>query len=186
MATHDDDKDEVKGVDEESADASDMSVSDDALATAGDNSAEVVDAHDTPANLGALKYVHAAFFAAAILAAYLTNKIINTVWNQLANWPAATKQLPQLQRLPEDQREVLTMGAGAVVGLVGVIWAYRKPGVRQWADDVATELSRVTWPTKETVMNGTLVVIVASAIATVYVTILDRFWGFVTTLVYGA
>jgi hypothetical protein len=35
-------------------------------------------------------------------------------------------------------------------------------------------------------MNGTLVVVVASMVATVYVAILDRFWGFLTTLVYGA
>jgi len=28
--------------------------------------------------------------------------------------------------------------------------------------------------------------VLASAIATVYVTILDRFWSFLTTLVYGA
>jgi preprotein translocase subunit SecE len=34
-------------------------------------------------------------------------------------------------------------------------------------------------------MNGTVVVVIASSIATVYVTVLDRFWSFVTTLVYG-
>jgi preprotein translocase subunit SecE len=44
----------------------------------------------------------------------------------------------------------------------------------------------VTWPTREAVLNGTLVVVVASALATVYVTILDRIWSFLTTLVYGA
>ncbi len=32
----------------------------------------------------------------------------------------------------------------------------------------------------------TVVVVVASALATVYVTILDKIWGFLTTLVYGA
>ena len=53
-------------------------------------------------------------------------------------------------------------------------------------NDVAAELTRVTWPTRETVMNGTLVVVVASTVATVYVAILDKFGGFVTTLVYGA
>jgi len=58
--------------------------------------------------------------------------------------------------------------------------------VRDWADEVAIELSRVTWPTREQVTNGTIVVIVASAVAAVYVALLDRFWGFVTTLVYGA
>jgi preprotein translocase subunit SecE len=51
---------------------------------------------------------------------------------------------------------------------------------------VAAELSKVTWPTREAVLNGTLVVVVARMIATVYVTILDRIWSFLTTLVYGA
>ena len=58
--------------------------------------------------------------------------------------------------------------------------------MRTWAGEVAAELSKVTWPTREAVMNGTLVVVVASALATVYVTILDRIWSFLTTLVYGA
>jgi preprotein translocase subunit SecE len=44
----------------------------------------------------------------------------------------------------------------------------------------------VTWPTREAVVNGTFVVVVASALATVYVTILDKLWSFLTTLVYGA
>ena len=34
--------------------------------------------------------------------------------------------------------------------------------------------------------NGTVVVLVATAIATAYVALLDRFWGFLTHLVYGA
>jgi preprotein translocase subunit SecE len=67
-----------------------------------------------------------------------------------------------------------------------VIQIYRKERIRNWADEVAAELTHVTWPTRETVMNGTLVVVVASMVATVYVAILDRFWGFLTTLVYGA
>jgi preprotein translocase subunit SecE len=67
-----------------------------------------------------------------------------------------------------------------------VIQAYRKERVRGYADAVAGELARVTWPTRETVLNGTIVVVLASAIATVYVTILDRLWSFLTTLVYGA
>jgi preprotein translocase subunit SecE len=66
-----------------------------------------------------------------------------------------------------------------------LIQSYRKPAIRGWADEVAAELGKVTWPNRETVVNGTLVVVIASAIATVYVAVLDRFWGFLTTLVYG-
>ena len=53
---------------------------------------------------------------------------------------------------------------------------YRRPSVKKWATDVATE-PRVTWPDKETVTNGTIVVLVAGTVATLYVAVPDRFWG---------
>jgi preprotein translocase subunit SecE len=43
----------------------------------------------------------------------------------------------------------------------------------------------VTWPDKDTVTNGTIVVMVAGLIATLYVTVLDRFWGYLTNMIYG-
>jgi preprotein translocase subunit SecE len=135
---------------------------------------------------GAARYVHAAFFVAAILAAYISAKLLVVGWGLLAEWPDAVRALPQLVQYDEDKRENIAFLVGAVLATVGVIQAYRKESVRSWADEVAAELTRVTWPTRETVMNGTLVVVVASMVATVYVAILDRFWGFLTTLVYGA
>jgi preprotein translocase subunit SecE len=136
--------------------------------------------------LGAARYVHAAFFLLAILGAYVVSKVLVLAWGALAEIPAAVHAVPQLVAYAEEQREGITLVAGAAAGTFGVIQAYRKERVRGWADAVASELSRVTWPNRETVLNGTLVVVVASAIATVYVTILDRFWSFLTTLVYGA
>jgi preprotein translocase subunit SecE len=144
--------------------------------------------HDAPvaSGLGAARYVHAAFFLIAILGAYVASKVLVLAWGAIAEWPAAVRAVPQLVAYAEDQREGITLAAGAAAGTIGVIQAYRKERVRGWADSVAGELSRVTWPTREIVLNGTLVVVLASAIATVYVTILDRFWSFLTTLVYGA
>jgi preprotein translocase subunit SecE len=136
--------------------------------------------------LGAARYVHAAFFVAAILAAYISAKLLVMGWGLLAEWPDAVRAVPQLVQYDEDKRENIAFLLGAVLAAIGVVQAYRKESVRSWADEVAAELTRVTWPTRETVMNGTLVVVVASLVATVYVAILDRFWGFLTTLVYGA
>jgi preprotein translocase subunit SecE len=137
-------------------------------------------------SLGAARYVHAAFFLLAILGAYVGSKMLVLAWGAIAEIPAAVRAVPQLVAYPEDQREGITLAVGAAAGTLGVIQAYRKERVRGWADAVAGELARVTWPTRETVLNGTLVVMLASVIATVYVTILDRFWSFLTTLVYGA
>lgn len=139
-----------------------------------------------PAQLGATKYVHAAFFAAGIGVAYLSGKILEMIWNSLAQWPAAVRAVPQLLRYAEDDRGTITMIAGAVIGVLSVIQTYRRDRIRRWAGEVATELSKCKWPDRQMVTSGTIVVVIASAIATLYVALLDRLWGFLTTLVYGA
>ena len=176
MATDEDIKDETKEQAEEAEASAETSI----------ESAEID--HDAPVatGLGAARYVHATFFLIAILGAYVVSKVLVLAWGAIAEWPAAVRAVPQLVAYAEDQREGITLVAGAAAGTIGVIQAYRKERVRGWADAVASELSRVTWPNRETVLNGTIVVVLASAIATVYVTILDRFWSFLTTLVYGA
>jgi preprotein translocase subunit SecE len=78
------------------------------------------------------------------------------------------------------------MAIGGVIGVLVAIFCLRSEAIRRWADDVALELSKVTWPKKETVTNGTIVVIAAGLFATIYIGLLDRLWGFVTMLVYGA
>jgi preprotein translocase subunit SecE len=136
--------------------------------------------------LGSTRYVHAAFFAAGILAAYLSGKIITLLWNSLAEWPAAVRAIPVLLSYGESERDSFGLVAGAAIGVITVVQTYRKEHVRRWANDVAGELAKVTWPNRETVTNGTIVVVIASMIATAYVALLDRFWSFVTNLVYGA
>lgn len=160
--------------------AADESVSTDALAPA-----EATELAAPTTQLGSQRYVHAAFFAAGILIAYIASKLLGAAWSHLADWTPAARAVPQLVSIPEDEREEITMIAGAVIGVASVVQVYRKEAIREWADGVAAELARVTWPNRETVVNGTLVVVIASAIATVYVAILDRFWSFLTTLVYG-
>ncbi len=135
---------------------------------------------------GAVRYVHAAFFVAGMLAAYVCGKLLLGLWNALADWPVAAKAVPQLIQYGEDERGGFSLAVGAVVGALIVLHYFRKPSTRTWADEVAAELSRVTWPSRETVTNGTLVVLIAGAVGTVYVALLDRFWGYLTNLVYGA
>lgn len=139
-----------------------------------------------PTLLGAAKYVHASFVCAGGLAGYVSSKVLAGVWDALAAWPPAVRAVPQLLLYGEDERPPLMLAVGAVVALLIIFRLFRSPSIRKWSDDVALELSKVVWPTREIVTNGTIVVIVASAIATVYVGLLDRLWGFVTTLVYGA
>lgn len=151
----------------------------------GDGAADAGEENEAR-EMGSARYVHAAFFAAGIVAAYLCGKVLLAAWNILADWPDAVRQVPNLIQYGEDERAGITMVVGALLGVAVVLWYYRKESVRNWAGEVASELSRVTWPNKETVTNGTMVVLVATLVATVYVAILDRFWGYLTNLVYGA
>lgn len=189
MATKDDDRDEredgASEVDAESP-SSESEAGETETERAEQAKAAPAEPERTATELGALKYVHAAFFLAGVLVAYVGGKLIGLIWNRLVEWPAAVRAVPQLVKYAEDERDSITLVAGALLGALLVIQAYRKEGIRRWADEVATELSKVAWPDRETVLNGTIVVVVASAIATVYVAILDRFWGFLTQLVYGA
>jgi len=182
-----DEKDQKEQAEDQSANALDLSAGPSYLEVPGEVSlGPGHDDHGTAAVLGATKYVHAAFFAVGILAAFLSSKILGGAWMHLTEWPAAVRSVPQLVAFSEEQRDTYCMVGGALIGAIGVLQAYRKESVRTWADEVATELAKVTWPNREAVMNGTLVVIVASAIAAVYVAVLDRFWSFLTTWVYGA
>lgn len=190
MASKDDEKNEPKVAEPEGSDP----------ATAGEEklvrASEIEPVADDPkqgepeegpaAALGAQRYVHAAFLAAALVVAFVTHKALGFAWATLAEWPVVSNAVPQLLSFSEEERETTTLVVGALAGALTVIQIYRREGVRRWADEVATELSKVTWPAREVVFNGTLVVVIASLIATVYVAVLDRFWGFLTNLVYGA
>jgi len=184
-------EDEGDLADDEEEDEEDEEVGEDSVPAANlrasEEPREIVEAdpdHEATA-LGATRYVHAAFFGAGILAAYLGGKLLLSAWNFLADWPAAVREVPQLIQYGEDERGTITLAVGGVLGVLLVAYYYKQETVRDWAGEVASELSRVTWPNKETVTNGTMVVLVASLVATVYVALLDRFWGYLTNLVYG-
>ncbi len=195
MATSDDNDEKLNDA-ESGDDEVSSSEPGEALAIASESSlegeaveGEVVEGEDgeeIASTLGSERYVHAAFFVAGILAAFIASKTFVLAWNSLSGWSAAVRAVPQLVSYSEEQRDSIGLVAGAVIGTLTVIQSYRKETVRTWANEVAAELSKVTWPTREAVLNGTVVVVVASALATVYVTILDRIWSFLTTLVYGA
>jgi len=149
-------------------------------------SVELASVEAEASELGVTRYVHAAFFGATVLVAFISGKLLLTIWNSLADWPRAAEFAPFLLNYDEDKRSLVTVLSGATVGLAAIIYTYRKEGVRRWANEVAAELAKVSWPGKEAVQNGMVVVMIAGAIITAYIAILDRFWGFLTTLVYGA
>src|SRR5689334_5557337 len=135
MATNDDNEDKLKDAEDGAGEASSEESSEAEGAETENTAGEAIEpaaADDAPAELaepgegddavegahtlGSERYVHAAFFAAGILAAYIASKTLVLAWNQLAGWPAAVRAVPQLVSLTEEQRDSYALVAGAAVG----------------------------------------------------------------------
>ena len=151
--------------------------------TRGEGSDEVEAARADPTRRD-VRHVLAGFFAAGIAIAFLVSKVLNGTWNRLAdNLGSRSTRLPQ--RIAEDDRRPSPRSSAR--------WSARHrrlclspAGRPNWTDEVASELAKVSWPSKKEVTNSTMVVILTGTFATIYLALLDRFWGFVTNLVYGS
>jgi preprotein translocase subunit SecE len=139
-----------------------------------------------PTQLGATRHVLAGFFAAGIAVVFIISKMLSGMWNRLADNAWVGRHVAFISRIAEDDRPTFTTFVGAAVGIVATVYAYRRPDVRTWTNEVASELAKVSWPTKKEVTSSTMVVIAASTFATIFLALLDRFWSFVTNLVYGS
>lgn len=184
MATEEDLK---KSESEADADAEEPSASDKpvagesaelrAKADAGEGESSEAPAEEeggTPLQLGYQRYVYAAYMAGALLSAFLVARIGHAAWYRLGQWKP---------ELGEPQDELLFPVAG-VIGVAIALYYWRKPEARQYANEVAEELSKVTWPSRKEVTNSTTVVVLTTLFATVFFALMDRFWGFITDKIY--
>jgi preprotein translocase subunit SecE len=137
------------------------------------------------AQLGVDRYVMSGFFAAGMLGAYILGRAFHGIWSLASNRDWFAHNVPWLAGVPDEDKSTYSLVVAGVIALVMVIRTYRKPEVRTWSDEVAAELTKVKWPSRKEVTNSTIVVIATSAIATIYLALLDRLWAFVTNLVYG-
>jgi len=133
-----------------------------------------------PVQLGYRRYVYAAYMAGAIAIAFLSTKVIDYAWFKTAQWkPAWFGQWVE----PVDEVVVI---AGGVIGVSVAIYYWRHKKVRTLIEEIAEELTRVTWPSRQEVTNSTTVVIIATAFATIFFALMDQFWLWVTKHVYGS
>ncbi len=129
----------------------------------------------SPAQLGTQRFVYAAYFAVAIGIAFIVSKALAFGWFKLQTYRPAIGE-------PRDE---IVMPLSALVGALTAVYYWVRTRARALAEEVATEMSKVTWPSRTEVTNGTVVVIVTTVISTVFFALMDRFWGFVSNLVYG-
>lgn len=139
-----------------------------------DEEAEEDESVSAPVQLGYQRYVYAAYMAFAMLAAFLAAKIGHASWYRLGQWKA---------EIGEPKDELLYPIAG-VIGVLIAVYYWRKPDSRQYANEVAEELSKVTWPSRKEVTNSTTVVVFTTVFATVFFALMDRFWSFITDKIY--
>jgi preprotein translocase subunit SecE len=118
--------------------------------------------------LGLERWVQFAFVLLAGVTFFLSDKLIAVVWTYFAE-PDST----------------IVSGVAAIVGILTGYLLYRHPKVRPLADEVAGELSKVTWPSRRETWYSTVVVIVASIIAAVYLGAFDTLWSAFTDLIYA-
>ena len=88
--------------------------------------------------------------------------------------------------LPFGIRELpLTALLGYSIALAGAVGVLKHEPTHMLALEIADELGRVSWPSREETGNATLVVIVAVLICSAYLGIFDAFWLWVTDMVLG-
>jgi preprotein translocase subunit SecE len=119
--------------------------------------------------MGPNKAVHLMFMAGFAILAILLSWTGDWVWGY---W----------SRNPND---LIIQGGAGLVALIVAIWAYRNERIHGLATEVASELRKVTWPTRKETQAATLVVIVTVIIAAIILGTFDMFWSYLTDRIYG-
>lgn len=167
---------EENAADETSDDKLEVRAKADSKTDEGEQGEAGADAADvqTPVQLGYQRYVYAAYMAGALIVAFLFAKIGHVAWYRLGQWK------PQFGEPVDD----ILYPVAAVFGILIAVYYWRKQDARQYANEVAEELSKVTWPSRKEVTNSTTVVVLTTLFATVFFALMDRFWSFLTDKIY--
>ena len=115
------------------------------------------------------KPVHLIYLCGAVVLFYLLQWSIDWIWGYFGSPPSEFN---------------ITLIAAAVSVVVGVSM-YRSDRIYGLANEVASELKKVTWPTAKEVRTATIVVIVMAIISALILGIFDFVWSNLTELVYG-
>jgi len=114
------------------------------------------------------KWVHIMFATAGIILAWLLAKCGDWAWSYFGK--------------PNE----LYIGLGAVVvaGVATVI-AWKNEEVFTLANEVTSELRKVTWPTRAETFSSTIVVIATTIISSLLLGFFDAVWAWATRMIYG-
>lgn len=115
------------------------------------------------------KPVHLIYLVGVVVAFYLLQWSIDWIWGYFGTPPS----------------EFNISVASAVIAIVAGVVLYRSDKYYYLANEVASELKKVTWPTAKEVRTATFVVIVMAIISALILGLFDFVWSNLTELVYG-
>lgn len=114
------------------------------------------------------KWVHILFASAGILLAWLLTKVGDWVWSYFGK--------------PND----LYVGLVAVVVAGVATWvAWKNEELFTLANEVTSELRKVTWPDRKETVSSTIVVIATTIISSLLLGFFDAVWASLTKMIYG-
>jgi len=124
--------------------------------------------NDITGTLGIDRWVQFAFIAAAVAISWLLIHVVTAAWTRFGGEPD----------------EIIVRSASIVGGVLCAVALYRAPKLHRFANEVAVELAKVTWPNRKETWAQTVVVLVVSALAALVVGAFDALWSAFTDLIY--
>ena len=115
------------------------------------------------------KPVHLIYLCGAVLLFYLLQWSIDWVWGYFGSAPSESK---------------LSLASGIIASVAGIIM-YRNDRFYHLANEVSSELKKVTWPSAKEVRTATMVVIIMAIVSAMILGVFDLIWTNLTELVYG-
>jgi preprotein translocase subunit SecE len=87
---------------------------------------------------------------------------------------------------PLFSRELsVTVLIGFGLAIAGAVFCFAHTPTRLVTQEIADELSKVSWPTREETQNATVIVLATVVLCAVYLGLFDAVWLWLTNLVLG-
>jgi len=119
--------------------------------------------------LGIERYIQGAYAVLALLLFWIFQQSVVLLWNLFA-----------------EPNVFIATALGALAAVGTALFLYRHERFHQLTREIAIELSKVTWPSREETRVSTVVVIVTSVVAALYLGVFDALWSALTDLLYTA
>jgi len=115
------------------------------------------------------KWIDFALLLACAGLAYLLSQMLGQIWDLF--------RLPLVESLPIPLPTLISV----VVGILAFVLVRTNAKAMEFFNEVATELSKVSWPTTQETIQSTGVIIVMVSIASIIMLLYNTFWGTITS-----